>query len=98
MICIVDNFYTTEVEKELKHTGFRMTELASTGGFLRKGSTTFLVGIEEKDVKTLNSTLKEACLKVEERKGRRRGDNAYRYTSFLIDSSSALPFLQSTRK
>lgn len=27
--------------------GFRVTRLASTGGFLRKGNTTLLVGIEE---------------------------------------------------
>jgi uncharacterized protein YaaQ len=27
--------------------GFRVTRLASTGGFLRKGNTTLLVGVEE---------------------------------------------------
>ncbi len=30
--------------------GFRVTRLASTGGFLRKGNTTLLVGIEENAV------------------------------------------------
>lgn len=31
----------------LVEQGFRVTRLASTGGFLRKGNTTLLVGIEE---------------------------------------------------
>jgi uncharacterized protein YaaQ len=30
--------------------GFRVTRLASTGGFLRRGNTTLLVGIEEQDL------------------------------------------------
>jgi uncharacterized protein YaaQ len=35
---------------ELNRRGFRATKLASTGGFLREGNTTVLVGVEEKDV------------------------------------------------
>lgn len=31
----------------LVEQGFRVTRLASTGGFLRKGNTTLLVGIED---------------------------------------------------
>ena len=30
--------------------GFRVTRLASTGGFLRRGNTTLLVGVEETDI------------------------------------------------
>ncbi|GAB4108964.1 MAG: cyclic-di-AMP receptor [Roseiflexaceae bacterium] len=30
--------------------GFRVTRLASTGGFLRRGNTTLLVGVEETEV------------------------------------------------
>jgi uncharacterized protein YaaQ len=34
----------------LVEQGFRVTRLASTGGFLRKGNTTLLVGVEEANV------------------------------------------------
>ncbi|MBC8160321.1 MAG: cyclic-di-AMP receptor [Roseiflexaceae bacterium] len=34
----------------LVEQGFRVTRLASTGGFLRKGNTTLLVGVEENAV------------------------------------------------
>ena len=30
--------------------GFRVTRLASTGGFLRRGNTTLLVGLEETEI------------------------------------------------
>ena len=50
LVCILDNFYKDQVEKELREKGYRMTELASSGGFLRKGSTTFLFGANEDDL------------------------------------------------
>ncbi|MDE5414882.1 cyclic-di-AMP receptor [Alkalihalobacillus sp. MEB203] len=94
MICIMENYYANEVEKQLKYKGFRMTELASTGGFLRKGSTTFLFGVEEKDIEELRKSLQDACLHVEKQKGRKRSV-ANRYTSFIIPASPALvPLLQ----
>ncbi|HNP73756.1 MAG TPA: cyclic-di-AMP receptor [Kouleothrix sp.] len=34
----------------LVEQGFRVTRLASTGGFLRKGNTTLLVGVEDSAV------------------------------------------------
>jgi uncharacterized protein YaaQ len=34
----------------LVEQGFRVTRLASTGGFLRKGNTTLLVGVEDEKI------------------------------------------------
>lgn len=41
-----DNVADASVDA-LVEEGFRVTRLASTGGFLRKGNTTLLVGVEE---------------------------------------------------
>jgi uncharacterized protein YaaQ len=41
-----DNVADTTVDALIEQ-GFRVTRLASTGGFLRKGNTTLLVGVEE---------------------------------------------------
>jgi uncharacterized protein YaaQ len=41
-----DNVADASVDA-LVEQGFRVTRLASTGGFLRKGNTTLLVGVEE---------------------------------------------------
>jgi len=54
LVCIIDNVYADEVEVQLKRQGYRMTELASSGGFWRKGNTTFLFGVEEQMVKLEN--------------------------------------------
>ncbi|ADC50236.1 MULTISPECIES: cyclic-di-AMP receptor [Alkalihalophilus] len=92
LICIIDDFYADEVEKELRDEGYRMTELASSGGFLKKGNTTFLFGVEEEDLPKLKTALKAACLTVEGKK-KRKSSTAHRYTSFLVNASHAVPFL-----
>ncbi|MDV2685896.1 cyclic-di-AMP receptor [Alkalihalophilus lindianensis] len=92
LVCIIDDFYASEVERDLREKGYRMTELASTGGFLKKGNTTFLFGVEETDLENLKAALKDACLSLEEKK-KRKSKNEHRYTSFLVDASHAMPFL-----
>ncbi|WP_017728938.1 cyclic-di-AMP receptor [Halalkalibacterium ligniniphilum] len=92
LVCIIDDFYTYEVEKQLREKGYRMTELASSGGFLRKGNTTFLFGLEEQDAGNIKKALKEACLSIEKKK-QRKGKQSSRYTSFLINVQDAAVFL-----
>lgn len=41
--------------------GFRVTRLASTGGFLRKGNTTLLVGIEDNAVERATSIVRRTA-------------------------------------
>ena len=41
--------------------GYSATKLASTGGFLRQGNTTLLIGVEESQVSELTGLIKETC-------------------------------------
>jgi uncharacterized protein YaaQ len=41
-----DGYADATVDALVDH-GFRVTRLASTGGFLRKGNTTLLIGVED---------------------------------------------------
>jgi len=93
MICVVQNRYRDALEAGLKEKNYRMTELASSSGFLKRGSTTFLIGISEEHIEEIKINMKEICLSVEEKKGRSK-ENASRYSSFLIDVKDSLPFLQ----
>ncbi|WP_059105835.1 cyclic-di-AMP receptor [Shouchella shacheensis] len=95
LICIIDDFYSGEVERQLREHGYRMTELASSGGFLRKGSTTFLFGVHETDLPGLKAALNEACLDVEKKK-RPKDKKTHRYTSFLVSAANATPLLLTT--
>ncbi|WP_306453961.1 cyclic-di-AMP receptor [Bacillus sp. FJAT-45350] len=92
MICIVNDYYKEEIERQLKNKGYRMTELASTGGFLKKGSTTFLFGVLEDDIAELKGSIKKACLDVEKIKGKKRSSES-RLTSFVVNATQVAPFL-----
>jgi len=94
MICIADDYYADEIENRTKRLGYRMTKLSSSGSFLRKGSTTFLFGIPEKEVEVLTESLKSICLDYEKKKGKKE-ERTHRFISFLIDAKNAsgLPVL-----
>jgi uncharacterized protein YaaQ len=40
---------------------YTATKLASTGGFLRQGNTTLLIGVEESQVSELTGLIKDTC-------------------------------------
>ena len=50
VFAIVSNDDGNTVMRELNKEGFSVTKMASTGGFLRAGNTTLLVGTEEENV------------------------------------------------
>jgi len=50
VFAIVSNDDANTVMKELNKEGFSVTKMASTGGFLRVGNVTLLVGTEEEKV------------------------------------------------
>jgi uncharacterized protein YaaQ len=41
-----------EVLRALLDAGFRVTRIASTGGFMRRGNSTLLIGVEKERVET----------------------------------------------
>lgn len=50
IMAIVNKEDAAQVTSEVTKAGFAVTELATTGGFLRAGNTTFLVGTDESRV------------------------------------------------
>jgi uncharacterized protein YaaQ len=59
------------VVQALTAGGFRVTRVASTGGFFRKGSTTLLIGVEDGQVDATIQVLRENTTVTEE--GEKRG-------------------------
>lgn len=47
ILAVVRDIDTDSILSKLLPNGFRVTRLASTGGFLRRGSTTLMIGIDE---------------------------------------------------
>jgi uncharacterized protein YaaQ len=50
IIAIIENHYSDAISRALLSQNFRITRLASTGGFLREGATTLMVGVEDEQL------------------------------------------------
>lgn len=66
VVAIVHDKDVMELSKALVDAGFRSTKLSSTGGLLRAGSTTFMIGVEEENLNILLEIIKDNCSKREE--------------------------------
>ncbi len=51
----------SRVMGELNRHGFKVTKLATTGGFLRAGNTTLICGTEEEHVEEVIGIIREEC-------------------------------------
>jgi uncharacterized protein YaaQ len=61
VIAIVKDSDAMDVSDALVENDFRMTRIASTGGFLRRGYVTLLIGLEEEQIELLFATIQSAC-------------------------------------
>lgn len=61
VIAIVKDSDAMDVSDALVENDFRMTRIASTGGFLRRGNVTLLVGVEPDQLELLFATIQAAC-------------------------------------
>lgn len=50
LLAIVNNDDANYVNSGLRKEGFMVTKIASTGGFLMNGNTTFMIGVQDEDV------------------------------------------------
>lgn len=66
------------VTHELITAGFRLTRIASTGGFWRKGNTTFMIGVEDDKVDQAIQIMREHCTQPSD-------PSAHRATIFVIN-------------
>lgn len=61
VIAIVHDDDAGELLRKLTKSGFGVTKLATTGGFLRAGNTTLLIGAEDEKVQDIMDIIKDIC-------------------------------------
>ena len=61
LVCIVHNRDKGKITEELVRAGFKFTVIGSTGGFLREGNTTILIGAEEDELPTVKKVIEDNC-------------------------------------
>ncbi|HLR21507.1 MAG TPA: cyclic-di-AMP receptor [Tissierellaceae bacterium] len=59
LIAIIQDEYVNKVGKALIKEKIRSTKLSSSGGFLRSGNTTLLIGTEEENIPNIIETIEE---------------------------------------
>jgi uncharacterized protein YaaQ len=71
IIAIIKDEDNDAVSSALTKSEFRVTLIASTGGFLRSGRSTLLIGVDDDKVETALAIIRENCRKPDESKGKR---------------------------
>jgi uncharacterized protein YaaQ len=66
IVAIIRDSDNEAVSQALVIGGFRVTRIASTGGFLRRGSSTLMIGVEDDKVDTAIQVLKDNTTPPEE--------------------------------
>lgn len=61
IIAVVQDKDSNRLSNALVEADFRATKLASTGGFLKSGNSTFLIGVEDDQVASVLEIIKENC-------------------------------------
>jgi uncharacterized protein YaaQ len=79
VIAIVWDVDAGPVVRRLVAEGYRVTRIASTGGFLRRGNVTLLIGVEPGQVERVIDLLRETCSPAE--------PGRHRATLFVVDAA-----------
>ena len=66
VLAIVQDDDAIDLIEELTDKNYRVTKLATTGGFLKSGNTTLMIGVEEKVVKDVVKVIEDVCKKRKE--------------------------------
>jgi uncharacterized protein YaaQ len=61
LLTIVQDADASKLEQALRERGFQSTKMASTGGFLREGNTTLIIGVEDKDLAVVQEIIHSNC-------------------------------------
>jgi uncharacterized protein YaaQ len=61
VITVVHDRDKNKITESLLRNGFKFTKIGSTGGFLREGNVTLLIGVEEKEIERVLQVIGDSC-------------------------------------
>lgn len=61
IIAVIHDEDSHRLTEEINKAGFMVTKLASTGGFLKTGNSTMLVGVQKEKVEEVLNIIKKEC-------------------------------------
>ena len=66
ILAVIRDVDDSPLTERLTRDGFRFTRMASTGGFLRKGNVTLLIGLPGEKIETVIEIFRQTCCPAEE--------------------------------
>ncbi len=84
IMAIVPDIDCSNVMSTLNREGYYVTKLASTGGFLKSGNTTLMIGVENEKVQTVVDLIRSKC------EGRKKV--LVNSSPNVMDAKGAVPF------
>jgi uncharacterized protein YaaQ len=61
IIAVVQDKDSSRLQDALVEKNYRATKLATTGGFLKAGNTTFMIGVEDAQIDEVMEIIRENC-------------------------------------
>jgi uncharacterized protein YaaQ len=61
IIAVVQDKDSSRLQDSLVKKNYRATKLATTGGFLKSGNTTFMIGVEDAQIDDVMEIIRENC-------------------------------------
>jgi uncharacterized protein YaaQ len=80
ILAIVSADAIDPVSKALVQNKYTVTQISSVGGFLRRGSTTLVIGVQENQVEDALAVIRGAC-------GPHTSNDAHAGTVFVLNAS-----------
>ncbi len=87
MVAIVRGEDADNVIGALLSAGYRLTRINTTGGFLRRGNATLLIGVESQQVDPVIGLIQAACRPRSEAAPLEKGIPEYAANVFVLDAS-----------
>jgi uncharacterized protein YaaQ len=84
ILAVIRDIDSESVIRTLIKAGYRVTRLASTGGFLRRGNTTMMIGVNEGEEQKVIDLMREAVGPPEKEQ--------HRVTLFLLNATGSEQF------
>lgn len=91
VMCIADRKIAPDILSALKQKQYRVTELASEGGFMKRGNATYLVGVDNDNVTEVLHLIKGFGTENEQ------DSSAHRTLAIVLNAEAGAAYMQSSQ-
>mgnify|MGYP001239093511 CR=1 FL=1 len=92
VMCIAGQKIAPDLLSRLEQNNFRVTQLASEGGFMRRGNTTYLIGVKDDEVSEVLNLVKESGSPSKD------GRPARRALAIVLDAEPGAAYMRSSEQ